>query len=156
MFTDLATSVSRFLYRESLGLFLLRLVTGGIFLHHGIMKLGDMDKVVGMFSSMGLSAGVAWFIALLEVIGGAALIIGVATRLFGIIFAIQMFVAIFLTGGFAQGLGSQEFHLLLVAASLAVALIGSGRVSIFAMECENCGGMFCDGNVCVIEEEIPT
>ena len=153
MFTNLANSVSRFFYRQSAGLFFLRLVTGAIFIVHGSTKLGALGMMSGAFGHMGLVPALwwVWFIALLEVVGGAALILGVATRFFGALFTIEMLVAIFLTG-VARGWSAHEFELLLAAASLAIALAGSGHWSLYSMECEACGGVFCDGRDCVLVE----
>jgi putative oxidoreductase len=134
-------------------MFVLRLVTGLIFIMHGSMKIGSMPMIVGFFGHLGFAPAAfwAWFAALLEVIGGAALILGVATRFFGILLAIEMIVAIIATG-IGRGWGAHEFELLLAAASTAIAMVGSGRASLFKMECDNCGGMFCDGEVCVVDE----
>lgn len=151
MFTDLANSVSRFFYQQSAGLFILRLATGAIFIMHGAMKLQNPAGMAGFFAKMGLMPGLqwVWFIALLEVIGGAALILGIATRFFGSLLAIEMLVAILLTG-IGRGFHAHELELILAAASLALALAGSGRWSAYKMECETCGGIFCDGKTCVI------
>ena len=152
MFTTTANSISRFFKHQSAGMFVLRLVTGLIFIAHGASKLG-IERVGAMMAHFGLPAalGVAWFIALLEVIGGAALILGVATRLVGALFTIEMIVAIFLTG-IGRGWSAHEFELLLAAASLAIALSGSGDWSLYPMECENCGGFLCKGDTCVAIE----
>lgn len=147
---DLANSISRFFYQQSAGMFILRLVTGLIFVLHGAMKLGAIALIGAFFGHLGLAPELwwAWFIALLEVIGGAALILGVATRVFGALFAIEMVVAIFLTG-IGRGFSAHEFELLLAAASFAIALAGSGRWSLWRMECARCGGIACDGETCV-------
>lgn len=151
MFTDLANSISRYFYRQSAGMFFLRLVTGAIFIAHGSMKLGALGMMSGAFGHMGLAPALwwVWFIGLLEVVGGAALILGVATRFFGALFAIEMLVAIFLTG-LGRGWSAHEFELILAASSLAIALAGSGNWSLYKMECDACGGVFCDGNRCMI------
>jgi putative oxidoreductase len=142
MFTDTTNAISRFFYQRSFGLFILRAATGLIFLLHGWMKVTNMTQTVGMFAHMGFSMPIAYFIAWLEVIGGAALILGVATRFFALLFGIEMLVATFVVG-FGRGLGI-EFYLAMV--SFAIALIGSGRLSVFKMECETCGGFLCDGS----------
>ncbi|HVM58981.1 MAG TPA: DoxX family protein [Candidatus Paceibacterota bacterium] len=151
MFTDLANSVSRFFYQQSAGMFILRLATGAIFVAHGVMKLEDPAMVAGFFAKLGLLPGLqwVWFIALLEVIGGAALILGLATRFFGSLLAIEMLVAILLTG-IGRGFHAHELELILAAASLSIALAGSGRWSLYKMECAKCGGIFCDGDTCAI------
>ena len=151
MVTETANSISRFFRHQSAGMFFLRLVTGTIFIAHGSMKLGAIGMMSGVFASLGLwpAVGWVWFIALLEVLGGAALILGVATRFFGALLAIVMFVAIFLTD-IGRGWAAHEFELLLAASSLAIALAGSGRWSLYKMECDHCGGMFCNGETCVV------
>lgn len=149
MFTETTNSISRFFYQRSFGLLLLRVSTGLIFLSHGWMKINNLAQVVGMFGHMGFAAWVAYFIAWLEVIGGLALILGVATRFFGVVFGIEMLVATFIIG-FGRGLGL-EFYLAMV--SFAIALMGSGAFSVFPMECDRCGGFLCDGEVCIIQEK---
>jgi putative oxidoreductase len=150
MFSDTIDNLSRALRHQALGLFLLRFVTGLIFLLHGAIKVGNVAMVAGFFSTIGLSPSIewAWFIGLVEVLGGAALILGVATRFFGAVLGIEMIVAIFLTG-FSRGFAPHEFELLLAASSFAIALIGSGSWSLYKMECDRCGGFLCEGNVCV-------
>lgn len=147
MFTDTANGVSRFFYRRNLGLLLLRVATGLIFFLHGWSKVNDLARTVGMFAHMGFPVWVAYFIAWLEVLGGLGLILGIATRFFGLLFGIEMLVATFVVG-FGRGLGL-EFYLAMV--SFAIALAGSGAFSVFKMECDTCGGVFCDGETCVLE-----
>ena len=84
------------------------------------------------------------FIAWLEVVGGLALILGILTRVFAVAFTIEMLVAIFLTGGFAKGYQPHEMELFLMLVSGGLALAGSGRFSVWNMECDECGGMLCD------------
>ncbi len=142
-------AVSRQLYERSLGLLLLRVGVGLVFFMHGLSKVQGLSGVENFFShGLGLPVWLAVFIAWLEVIGGLALILGIATRFFGLMFGIEMLVATFLVG-FGRGLGL-EFYL--AAVSFSIALMGSGAFSVFKMECENCGGMVCDGETCVVEE----
>ena len=145
MFTDTVNGVSRIFYQRSLGLLILRVSTGLIFFLHGWMKVNNLAQTVAMFGHMGFPGWVAYFIAWLEVLGGLALVLGVLTRFFGAVFTIEMLVATFVVG-FGRGLGL-EFYLAMV--SLAIALTGSGAFSVFPMECDNCGAVLCDGEVCV-------
>ena len=92
-------------------------------------------------SHVGIPFIIVYFISWLEVVGGLALILGVATRLFGFIFGIEMIVATLLVG-FTRGIGL-EFVLALV--SFGIALTGSGAYSIYKMECKHCAGMLCNG-----------
>ena len=90
-------------------------------------------------------APTAYFIAALEVVGGAALILGVATRFFGILFGIEMLIAAVLVGS-VRGFHGYEFTMLLSAVSFGVALMGAGKYCIYALECRNCHGFFCNGD----------
>lgn len=137
----LVNTTSRHFYNRDLGLLLIRLAPGLIFLTHGWMKIQNMDQTVMFMAQMGISAPAVYFISWLEVIGGVALILGVATRLFGLLFGIEMLVATMIMG-FGRGV-SLDFVLALI--SFGVALTGSGKYSIYKMECKQCGGMLCNG-----------
>lgn len=142
---------SRFWYSRSLGILLIRLEVGFVFFTHGLSKVEGMHRTMQMFAGMGLPAWVGGFIGLLELIGGAALILGVWTRVFAVALGIEMLVAAFLSLGHAgmggmtptwQGtVGGMEFFLSIM--SFALALMGSGRYSLWRMECRDCGGMLC-------------
>jgi putative oxidoreductase len=146
--TSLSNTLSRFFYNKSLGLLLIRVAMGLLFLTHGWMKVSSMPGVVMMMMHFGFPGWVAYFIAWLEVVGGLALILGIATRLFAAIFGIEMLVATFLVG-FGGGLGL-DFVLAVVA--FGIAFTGSGRYSVYKMECNHCGGIFCDSTTgtCVV------
>lgn len=136
----LVNQTSRFFYNRSLGLLLIRVAVGLIFLLHGFMKVESLSMVTALMAHFGFFPWVGYFIAWLELLGGLALILGVATRFFGFLLGIEMLVAVFLIG-FARGLGI-EFLLSLVC--FGIALAGSGRYSIYKMECSHCGGMLCN------------
>jgi len=132
---------SRFFYNPSFGLLLIRVSAGLIFLTHGWMKIQDIERFVMMLGQMGIPAVLVYFISWLEVIGGLALILGIATRVLGFVFGIEMLVATLLVG-FSRGVG---LELVLMLISFGIALTGSGKYSVFRMECKHCGGMLCNG-----------
>ena len=136
---------SRFFYKRELGLLLIRLALGLLFFTHGLMKVQELSTVAAMFAHLGFFPWVGFFIAWLELLGGLALILGVATRFFAVVFGIEMLVAAIIVGS-SRGIG---LELILSIVSFGLALLGSGRYSVFKMECDNCGGMLCDGNSCV-------
>jgi putative oxidoreductase len=72
-----------------------RLYWGWQLLQTGWGKLSDIPKVVGYFTSLGVPAPAlnAYFIAWLETIGGALLILGLGSRLIALPLAIDMVVA---------------------------------------------------------------
>ena len=98
----IVNTTSRHFYNRDLGLLLIRIAPGLIFLTHGWMKIQNMDQTVMFLAQMGISAPFVFFISWLEVIGGIALILGVATRLFGLLFGIEMLVATIIVG-FGRG-----------------------------------------------------
>jgi putative oxidoreductase len=109
----------------------IRVLTGIIFIAHGIPKLVDISGTQHFFShALGFPPEMAVIIALLEVIGGLALLFGVLTRLAAILFIIEMIGAtltVKLSKGFVSG---YDFDLLLVAASISLLLTGPGKPSI--------------------------
>ena len=120
----------------SLGIALVRIMTGIIFLAHGYMKffIVGVDGAVNMFAQMGVPAPslTAPFVATVEMVGGIALILGLLTRLAALALAIDMFVAVVLVkikGGFFIPNGA-EFEILLCVASVALVVAGAGALSI--------------------------
>jgi putative oxidoreductase len=143
------TRTSRFFTNQSLGLVLVRLALGLVFFTHGLMKIQYIPKVMVMMAHFGFAPGVAYFIAWLEVIGGIALILGIATRFFAFLFGIEMLVATILIG-FAQGLGF-EFTLSIV--SFGLALTGSGSYSLYSMDYVNRDGVVTDHVDQIVQED---
>ncbi len=116
---------------------LLRVVVGLISLAHGTQKLfGDgFDGVAGMMEGLGVPAPALAAVALIltEVVGGAALILSLFTRLTAVPLAFSMLVAtvlVHLPNGFFSSSGGVEFTLLLTVACVALALMGSGKASL--------------------------
>ena len=133
---------------RALGLLLTRVAVGIVFLAHGWGKIHNVSGVEGMMVGFGLPMATGAFIAWLEVIGGIAMIVGVLTRLFGLLFAIEMLVAIFLTGGVANGYKPHDLELFLMLVSLGVAHSGSGRYSLWAFENHMHNGQHCQDGKC--------
>jgi len=108
----------------------IRIMAGIAFIMHGLPKLEGVDKTQGFFGSLGLPPELALPIGLLEVIGGFALILGIATRIASVLFIIEMTGAILaakITKGFV---GGYELDLLLLAIAVSLLISGPGRVSI--------------------------
>jgi putative oxidoreductase len=121
----------------SWGLTVLRVIVGIVFLMHGGQKLFvyGFHGVAGLFATLGipLPAISAVVVTLVEFVGGAFLILGVATRLAAALLAFDMLVAILavhLRNGFFDQAHGIEFPLSLFAASVCLALSGAGAASI--------------------------
>ena len=141
---EMMNKASRYCLNRSLGLVFIRVAVGIVFFMHGWQKIHNIPMVEGMMLNFGLVSGTGAFIAWLEVLGGVGLVLGILPRVFGVLFGIEMLVAIFLTGGPATGYRPHELEIVLMLLSFGVALTGSGRYSMWKMECDNCGGMMCD------------
>ncbi len=123
--------VTRFAYHKAMGLLLIRLAAGWVFINHGWMKLQNLSGADSFFAGLGLPPGTAMLIAAIEVIGGIMLALGVAPRLAGVVLGVEMVVAMLLVG--IPG-GSYELEALLAASALAIFLVGGGRYALYSME----------------------
>jgi putative oxidoreductase len=115
----------------------LRIILGFLFAAHGWQKFNEwtIAGTQASFAKMGVPAAdvMAPAIAVLELAGGIALILGVLTRVVAALLVVDMLGALFLVhapaGVFAAN-GGYELVLLLAAASFALALTGAGRLSV--------------------------
>lgn len=119
------------------GILLIRIAVGVVFFMHGLDKLfiSGVDDAGGFFGSLGIPAPtvMATVIGIIELVGGAALILGAAVRLVGIIFALDMLVALLtvhLPNGFFVMTGGYELVFALGLAALGLALTGSGPLGL--------------------------
>lgn len=121
---------------QSYGALLIRLSFGTILLAHGLLKVlvFGVAGTVGFFESMGLPAIAAYLTIFGEVVGGAAIILGVYTRLAAILTVPLLIGATWAHIGngwvFSNEGGGWEFPLLLVVLAVSVALQGSGIYAI--------------------------
>jgi putative oxidoreductase len=123
---------------QSAGLLILRLVVGTTFLVHGLDKLGDLSAAEQFFAAQSIPApgATALFVGATETVGGALLIVGLASPPVAAALTIDMLVALLTTHidhGFFVADGGFEHVLLLAGASVALALAGPGRYSVDAV-----------------------
>ncbi|MFB3167147.1 DoxX family protein [Neobacillus sp. 179-C4.2 HS] len=125
----------------NVGLLLIRLVIGVLFIGHGAQKLfGWFDGygikgTGGWFESIGIKPGVTMAVmaGLAELIGGILFALGLLTPLAGILIAGTMVMAIIkvhAVNGLWATQNGYEFNLTLLVVAIGVALIGPGQFAI--------------------------
>ncbi|QBD75381.1 DoxX family protein [Ktedonosporobacter rubrisoli] len=112
--------------------FVIRVVLGIIFILHGVMKFMALGATIGFFSHIGvpLATIVAPLIGAVEVLGGLSLILGLGSRVFSILLALDMLAAIVMAKLGAGLVGGFEFELALFAGLLSLFLSGPGALAI--------------------------
>jgi putative oxidoreductase len=110
----------------------LRLAMGIIFSVAGYTKLVGIAGTIEYFAKLGFPVPVvtAWFIALLELGGGIALILGLFVRYLGLLYTIEFIVATFWVKLPMQGYAAARLDLMLLAGAAALYFLGAGRWSI--------------------------
>lgn len=130
--------------KPEVGLFVLRLAMGAIFFLHGWMKLfgGQESFVREMLAMVGwqMPDWLLLVLAVVEILGGLALILGLFARLAALVLAVEMVVAVLLfhlgQGFFIVAIPNVplafgfEFHVALVGGLVCVAIGGSGVASL--------------------------
>jgi putative oxidoreductase len=95
---------------------IMRVVLGIIFLAHGVAKfqmgLGNVEE---WFSSIGIPGFIAYVVAMLELLGGIMLIVGLFTRYVSAVFVVMLLGAI-------------------VMAKLPVGLLGNGQMAGYELD----------------------
>ena len=112
----------------------LRIVLGGWFVVLGLQKLAGhfggpgLAKTAELMISSGLTPGTFWacVVGLLEVLGGAAVVLGLLTRWVALVLALESLVAIVA----AVQMTNVEFRLAALGAFVARALLGPLRCAL--------------------------
>ena len=127
----------------NIGLLIIRLVIGLLFVGHGAQKLFGwfggygLKGTGGWFESIGMKPGVtmALIAGLSELIGGILFVLGLLTPLAAILIAGTMVMAIIKVHA-ANGLwatsNGYEYNLTLLAVAIGIALIGPGQYALDA------------------------
>ena len=119
-----------------LGLLVLRVVVGVVFIAHGSQKLFTygLAGITGGFEQMGvpMASVTAPLVTFVELIGGVALILGFLTPIAAALLAIDMLGAILFVHG-KNGLflpNGYEFALTLLAVNVTLLLAGPGAAAV--------------------------
>ncbi len=117
--------------KQEIGTLFLRVVLGLIFVGHGSQKFqGGIENIAGWFDSIGLPGFLAYIVASIEVVGGVALILGLATRVVGGLFVLLLLGAIVKVQFAAGFIGGYAYDLALLAVAAHLLLNGSKLYSL--------------------------
>jgi len=107
----------------------LRFALGAIFMAHGWQKVNDLAAVAAYFGKLGIPApgSMAVLVMIFELVGGLAIIFGLATRVWAAGQAIIMIVAIL-----ATSMVWNVLEVALMAMALSLAWSGAGSYSLDA------------------------
>jgi putative oxidoreductase len=124
------------LLKNEVGALILRVVLGITFFIHGFVKFqGGIENQVGWFSSIGLPGFLAYVVAIIELVGGFALFIGLGTKVISALLAILMIgatVKVKLSLGFLGNgqMAGYELDLALLSMAAYLAINGSKLLSM--------------------------
>jgi putative oxidoreductase len=114
-----------------------RVAVGVVFFAHGWQKLftNGIDGTAAFFDQAGVPAAplAAWFAAVVELAGGAALILGLAVPVAGLLLLLDMvgaFAFVHAGAGPFVAQGGYELVLALGATALLLTVTGAGRFSV--------------------------
>lgn len=147
---------------KGLGLLILRVFIGSIFLVHGIQKFLNIVPTTEFFTQIGLNSFWVWVVAFTETIGGALLILGLFTQYASLLLSIVIVVAVTLVKYKYAGptaldkFAAAEVDLALLGGLLALMFSGSGRYSLSrwckchktGADCKVCDVMGCENGKC--------
>ena len=115
---------------------ILRLALGTMFIAHALLKVLVFTPAgtVGFFASLGVPGWFAYPVMFAELAGGAMLIAGIQTRIVSLALIPVLLGSIVLVHGgngwlYTNENGGWEYSAFLIAASLALALLGDGAYS---------------------------
>jgi putative oxidoreductase len=127
------------LQNDAVGRLILRLTVGGLMLFHGVAKLlnpGSVEFIGGQLTAIGLPSLIAYGVYLGEIVAPLMIIVGVLTRVGGLLLVVNMLFAVLLVhsgdmlsltehGGWRLEL--QGFYFF---GGLALMFLGSGKLAV--------------------------
>lgn len=123
--------------KADLAALILRVSTGGLFIAHGLMKIMVFTPAgtASYFESLGLPGFLAYLTIAAELLGGALLILGVATRWIALALAAELLGAAVLGHGsngffFNNAGGGWEYPVFWAVVLVALSLLGNGAYAL--------------------------
>ncbi|GAB2546816.1 DoxX family protein [Gracilibacillus alcaliphilus] len=118
--------------KPEIGTLLLRVFLGVTFFIHGLDKFqGGLATTVSTFESMGIPVFLTYVVAIIELVGGMLLLLGVGIKIVSFLFAAVMIGSIITTKFEAGFLGGFELDLALLVISLFMII---SKKHLFSMD----------------------
>lgn len=115
----------------NIGILILRVGVGCIFIAIGWLKAYHMALTLSFFASFGFAAVWAYIVSAAEFFGGLVLVLGMHVRFFAKLLALVMIVAIALSW---PDMNVIMAPLILLFVNIALAFTGAGRYSVAAKQ----------------------
>jgi putative oxidoreductase len=115
------------------GLLVLRIVLATILIAHGIPKVRHASEAAEQFHALGArpARALVALATLIEIVGGALLLVGLFTQIVALIVALQFLViVVYIKRHDRRLVGGYEFDLLVLAGALVLMTSGAGAWSI--------------------------
>jgi len=118
---------------KPLGLLLLRVAVGVIFIYHGYPTLfGHTRDAMQSFAHMGFPGYFVYVAGVIEFFGGCMLVAGLFTRVAGLLLAVEMAVGLWRVHNIISNpmaVRNYELPLVLAVSAFALATVGAGLIS---------------------------
>ncbi len=128
----------QFIYDDAVGKLVLRLTVGVLMLFHGVSKLfgGSLGFIQTRLAESGLPELLAYGVYVGEIVAPLLIVVGVFSRIGGLLVAINMLFALFLVHMdelFAlgdSGAWAIELQMFYLLGGVAIVFLGSGRMAV--------------------------
>lgn len=113
-----------------LGLLLIRIALGIVFIAHGWAKFQDMSGTIQFFGRLGVPDFMAYIVTAIELLGGLFLVCGFFVEYIGVLLTGVMLFAIILVK-FKKGfVGGYELELTLLLSAISLIFTGGGKYTL--------------------------
>lgn len=127
------------IHNEDVGKLIIRLTTGILILFHGVSKIihpESLESIGNMLGNYGLPSFIAYGVYVGEVVAALMLIVGIWSRIGGLLVVINMLFALALahTGDIFRlgdhGQWAIELQMFYLMSGIAIMLLGSGKYAV--------------------------